>query len=181
VAALLKRVRRCCFLLATLAVAGCVTPPGSDGGPVLSGRLSIQVEAAPGRAEQRFTAAFDLTGTAEQGRLQLSSPLGVAMASAQWSVGEARLITPDGERRFPDLDSLSREVLGESLPLRALPDWLNARPWPAAPSRPLPANAPGFEQLDWQVDLSRYGEGWVRAERRQPSSVVLRVRLDQGP
>jgi len=181
VAALLKRALDSCLLLASLAIAGCATPPRSDGGEVLSGRLSIQVEATPGRTEQRFTAAFDLTGTAEQGRLQLSSPLGVAMASAQWDAGEARLITPDGERRFPDLDSLSREALGESLPLRALPDWLNARPWPAAPSRPLPANASGFEQLDWQVDLSRYDQGWVRAERRQPSSVVLRVRLDAKP
>jgi outer membrane lipoprotein LolB len=166
---------------ATAAVVGCATPPGHDTGPVLSGRLSLQVDASPGRAEQRLTAAFDLTGTAEQGRLQLSSPLGIAMASARWGAGEALLITPDGERRFPDLDSLSREALGESLPLRALPDWLNARPWPAAPSRPLPADEVGFEQLDWQVDLSRYDQGWVRAERRLPSLVVLRVRMDAKP
>ncbi len=141
--------------------------------------MSIQVQGSPDRVEQRFSAAFDLIGTAEQGRLQLSSPLGIAMASAQWGAGEARLITPDGERRFADLDSLSRETLGESLPLRALPDWLNARPWPDAPSRPLPGA--GFEQLDWEVDLSRYDQGWVRAERRTPSSVVLRVRLDGKP
>lgn len=142
--------------------------------------MSIQVDATPERAEQRFTAAFDLVGTAERGHLQLNSPLGITVASAQWSPGEVRLITPEGERRFADLESLSREALGENLPLRALPDWLSARPWPAAPSQPLPSNA-GFEQLDWQVDLSRYDKGFVRAERRKPSLVVLQVRLDAQP
>ncbi|MEO7853527.1 MAG: outer membrane lipoprotein LolB [Rubrivivax sp.] len=168
--------------VAAVALVGCATPmAGVDTGPVHSGRLSIQVDAIPGRAEQRFTAAFDLVGTAEQGRLQLNSPLGITVASAQWSAGEARLTTAEGERRFPDLDSLSREALGESLPLRALPDWLSARPWPAAPSQPLPSNAIGFEQLDWHVDLSRYAQGFVRAERRKPSLVVLQVRLDAQP
>jgi outer membrane lipoprotein LolB len=144
----------------------------------VSGRLSIQVDASPGQPANRFAAAFDLTGTAEQGQLQLNSPLGVTMASAQWSSGEAVLITPDSERRFPDLEALSREALGESLPLRALPDWLKGRPWPGAPSQALTSNMPGFDQLDWRIDLSRFSEGWVSADRRSAPVVALRVRLD---
>ena len=170
-------------LLATLTIAACATPPA----PVdrsttsVSGRLSIQVDASPGQPANRFTAAFDLTGTAEQGQLQLNSPLGVTLASAQWGSNEALLVTPRGERRFPDLEALSREALGESLPLRALPDWLKGRPWPGAPSQALASNTPGFDQLDWRIDLSRFGEGWVSADRRSAPVVALRVRLDTLP
>jgi outer membrane lipoprotein LolB len=170
-------------LLATLSVAGCATPPGpvDRSAASVSGRLSIQVDASPGQPANRFAAAFDLTGTAEQGQLQLNSPLGVTLASAQWGSGAAVLVTPNGERRFPDLESLSREALGENLPLRALPDWLKGQPWPGAPSQALTSNAPGFDQLDWRIDLSRFSEGWVSADRRSAPVVALRVRLDPPP
>ena len=170
-------------LLTTLTVTGCATPPvPTDGSTAsVSGRLSIQVDASPGQAANRFTAAFDLTGTAEQGKLQLNSPLGLTLASAQWGSGEALLVTPNGERRFPDLETLSRVALGENLPLRALPDWLKGRPWPGAPSHALTSNMPGFDQLDWRIDLSRFSEGWVSADRHSAPVVALRVRLDTPP
>jgi outer membrane lipoprotein LolB len=168
-------------LLAALTIAGCATPPGSHDKTSVSGRLSIQVDTLPGLPANRFTAAFDLSGTAERGQLQLNSPLGVTMASARWGSGEALLVTPNGERRFADLEALSRESLGENLPLRALPDWLKGRPWPGAPSQALTSNTPGFDQLDWRIDLSRFGEGWFSADRRSAPVVALRVRLDTPP
>jgi len=61
------------------------------------------------------------------------------LAQARWAPGQVVLATPQGERRFDDLDGLTREVLGESLPLAALFDWLRGRPWPGAASRPLAA------------------------------------------
>jgi outer membrane lipoprotein LolB len=170
-------------LIAALAVAGCATREAAveRSTETLSGRLSIQVGASPEQQARGFAAAFDLTGTGEQGQLQLNSPLGVTLASAQWNAGEARLVTPSGARRFADLETLSREALGESLPLRALHDWLHGRPWPGAPSQALATNAPGFDQLDWRIDLSRFHEGWVSADRRTSPVVMLRVRLDTAP
>lgn len=147
----------------------------------VSGRLSIQVDASSGQQAKGFAAAFDLTGSAEHGQLQLNSPLGITLASAQWGADEARLVTPSGTRRFTDLEALSREALGENLPLRALPDWLHGRPWPGAPSRALVSNTPGFEQLDWRIDLSRFRDGWVSADRHTSPAVMLRVRLDTLP
>jgi len=165
-------------LLAALTIAGCATPPGSPDKTSVSGRLSIQVDTSPGLPANRFTAAFDLSGTAEQGQLQLNSPLGVTMASARWGSGEALLVTPHGERRFPDLEALSRESLGENLPLRALPDWLKGRPWPGAASTPQAA-ATGFDQLGWTVDLSRFAAGAVSATRLEPQPPVgVRIQLD---
>jgi outer membrane lipoprotein LolB len=68
-------------------------------------------------------------------------------------------------------------VLGETLPLAALFDWLRGRPWPGAPSRPVAA-PPGFEQLGWRVDLARFAEGQVDARRDRAPAVNVRARLD---
>ena len=78
------------------------------------------------------------------------------------------------ERVYGDLDELSREALGESVPLVALFDWLRGRPWAGAPSRD---TAAGFEQLGWEVDRRKAGEGLIVVTRQAPA-VTLRVKLD---
>jgi outer membrane lipoprotein LolB len=124
-----------------------------------------------------MSAAFDLHGSPEQGRLDLSTPFGTTIAQAHWSPGRVALLTSDGERLFTSLDDLTREVLGESLPVAALFDWLRGRPWPVAPSTPTEDG--GFRQLGWAVSLARYAEGWVSARRESPPAVLVRARLEQ--
>lgn len=125
-----------------------------------------------------MSAAFELRGNGERGELRLNSPLGTRVASARWSPGVAVLTTQDGEQGFADLEELSRRALGENLPLAALPDWLAGRPWAGAPHT---VAAAGFEQLGWQVDLARRGEGWVQARRAAPPAVLVRVRIEDAP
>lgn len=157
-------------------LAGCASlNPAAVEGEALSGRLSVRVE---GDAERSFNAAFELAGSPERGSLSLNTPLGTMVAQADWSGGQVRLRSREGERRYPDLDSLSEEALGERVPLAALFDWLRGRPWPGAASI---AGPRGFAQLGWEVDLSRYGEGWVLAERKLPPVVTVRARLDLPP
>jgi outer membrane lipoprotein LolB len=173
-AALASRVA---LLLAAGVVAGCATTPTDGPGSTVSGRLSLQVEAFEERPAHNLSAAFDLSGTAERGSLQLASPLGLTLAEAHWRDGEfVRLVTREGEKRFPDLETMSRQALGEALPLRALPDWLRGRPWPGAPSL-AEGGRGGFEQLGWQVDLTRFGDGFWLARRAAAPAVVMRVRL----
>jgi outer membrane lipoprotein LolB len=169
---------RCAALAAVatmLALAGCATAPpaGSDW---LSGRLSVRVDAAATTPARQLSSDFELRGDGERGELRLNSPLGTALAVAYWAPGEARLVTPDGERRYADLETLAREALGEALPLRALPAWLRGQPWPGADSR---ATAGGFEQLGWQVGLQRFAEGWLEVTRATPPAVLLRARLER--
>ncbi len=174
------RLRRGAWLLATLALAGCATvPPAPTGSQALSGRLALQVDALRDRPAQSISASFDLRGNAQQGELRLSTPLGTTLAAAFWGPGEARLVTPQGEKRFDDLDALSRDAFGESLPLRALPDWLQGRPWPGAaePAQPLQPG-PGFVQLGWTIDLARFDSGQLQASRTGPPAVRLRAQLD---
>jgi outer membrane lipoprotein LolB len=183
-----------------LFLAGCATVPGpraDDAGDVLSGRLAVRVDAAGADAARSLSAAFDLRGTSTSGTLGLSTPLGSMLAQARWSPAEVVLATPQGTRRFASLDELTREVLGESVPIEAWFDWLRGRPWPGAPSAPAPT-APGatasspssgasssaaasFAQLGWSVDLTRFGEGAVAATREAPAPVVIvRIRLDRS-
>ena len=111
--------------------------------------------------------------------MSLTSPLGTMVAQADWSPEGARLVTSDGESRFGNLDELTREMLGESLPVAALFDWLRGRPWPGAPSQATtPPTEAGFDQLGWAVRLGRFGDGLVVAQRASPPQVTVRAQVD---
>lgn len=155
------------------ALAGCATVPPTE--QAVSGRLSLQVAAQADQPARGFNASFDLRGTAERGELRLSTPLGPQIASARWSPGEVILVSGQGEQRFASLGALAQEALGEALPLQALPDWLQGRPWPGAASQ---TGGTGFEQLGWALDLSRRAEGFIIATRAQAPAVSLRIRLE---
>ena len=171
--------RRLALLAASLWLASCATrPPSIEAMPWTSGRLSIKVDASAEQPARSLSASFDLRGGDNGGELRLVSPLGALMAVATWSAGQASLVTADGTRIYSDLDELSRQALGESLPLRALPDWLAGKAWPGAASQPLPG---GFEQLGWRVDLARYADGWVDARRDTAPITVVRARLLREP
>ena len=177
-----------------LIVAGCATVPGPApvvGGDTFSGRLAIRVDASGTEAARSLSAAFDLRGAADAGTLGLSTPLGSMLAQAQWSPAEVVLVTPQGTRRFASLEALTRDVLGESVPIEAWFDWLHGRPWPGAPSAastsaptasPMSASSfAGFAQLGWAVDLTRFGDGAVTATREAPApTVTVRIRLDRS-
>ena len=162
-----------------LLLNACATPKPAlrePGIPFLSGRLSVQVDTEPIRA---VTAAFELQGDARQGVMVLTSPLGATMAEARWSPESTVLTVPGAQSRYADLDDLAAQALGERLPMAALFDWLRGRPWAGALSRPLADDAPGFEQLGWQVRLERFDEGLVDARRTAPPPVSMRARLDR--
>lgn len=169
------------WLVAVSVLSGCASvgrraPTGAE---TISGKLSVRVDAsgtAPARSE---SGNFELKGTANDGQLNLSSPLGTVLAQARWSGRRAWLATSQGETAYPDLESLTEEMLGERLPVAALFDWLRGRPWSGAPSqRDSAASGSGFEQLGWSVDLARFGEGWIVARRAQAPAVTVRARVD---
>jgi len=176
--------RRAVVVLAGAMLAACATVPppvAPTSGDSFAGRMTVRVDAAPGSEARNVSAVFDLQGNPQQGRLDLSTPLGTMLAQARWAPGKVVLASSRGETRFADLDALTREVLGESLPVAALFDWLRGRPWPGAPSTPSapPAEA-GFTQLGWVVSVAKLDEGWVTARRTQAPAVLVRVKLDHS-
>jgi len=155
-------------LCAAVSIAACASAPqaGNFGsGETLSGRLAVRVDRQ-----------------GDQGPRSENAALGSVLAQARWALGSVVLVTPRGEQRFADLNALTREVLGESVPVAALFDWLRGRPWPGAPSESLPStvssSANGFSQLGWSVDLSKFADGMVVAKREAPPVVTVRALLD---
>jgi outer membrane lipoprotein LolB len=169
---------RAAALLLALALAGCAqvpqAPPAANTEARLSGRLSVTVAGTVHNRGSGGAASFELVGDPQAGRLDLTSPLGTLVARASWQPGLVSLQTPDGERRFDDLDALTREMLGETVPVAALFDWLNARPWPAAPHQ---KTASGFEQLGWRIEPKLPA---LVATRLADPVVTLRAKLDGG-
>lgn len=161
--------------LGLLSACASLQPPHAAGAQVLSGRLSVRVDSEPPKA---LSAAFELSGDAREGALALTSPLGSTLAQARWGPADVVLETPGSRSRYPDLDTLAAQALGERVPLAALFDWLRGRPWSGAGSEALAGGEPGFTQLGWRVGLSRFAQGWVEAQRDAPPAVTMRARLD---
>ena len=165
-------------LVLALALTGCAqlqkTQPAASTEARLSGRISVTVAGDVHNRGTGGAASFELFGGPEAGRLELSAPLGGLVARASWQPGLVLLQTPDQERRFDDLDALTREMLGEAVPVAALFDWLQARPWPAAPHQ---KTAAGFEQLGWRIEPRLPA---LVATRLSEPTVTLRARLDGG-
>jgi outer membrane lipoprotein LolB len=171
----LKRRSRRALLASALAatLGGCASvgaPP-----PELAGRIALRVEAGPTTPARSFSADFDLRGDARRGELRLTGPLGALIAHLGWWPGGAWLAHAEGRREYATLDALSEDLLGESLPLGALIDWLRARPWAGAPSVAL---GDGFAQLDWRVDVSQHAQGLIVARRDRAPAVLVRARLE---
>ncbi|MCC6853029.1 MAG: outer membrane lipoprotein LolB [Rubrivivax sp.] len=164
-------------LAAAAALSACAGVPRDTAGWI-SGRLGLSVAAQQAQPAQQFSAGFELSGDGASGELRLYTPVGTQIAAARWAPGRATLRRAEGERSFTDLDALALDALGEPVPLAALPDWLAGRAWSAAPSS---ANATGFEQLGWSVDLSARAQGRIVARRAAPPVVVLRVQLERDP
>ncbi len=160
-----------------LALAGCATP-GAAPTDLRSGRLLWVVAAHAGEPRRSVSTRFELQGDARAGALRLDSPLGTRLAEATWTPSGALLRDASGERAFADLPSLAEALLGEPLPLQALADWLDGRPWSGAPALSTPE---GFGQLGWQLDTSALStDGRLLARRDSPAPAIeLRAALDR--
>lgn len=172
------------LLASALLHAGCASVPSSGerlAGDLISGRLSVRIEATEQTPARALNAAFELQGDATTGKLNLATPLGTTLAQVSWSPGRALLVTPQEETPYADLDGLTEKLLGESVPVGALFDWLRGRPWPVAPTEVTPtATGPGFRQLGWDVDLAGFANALVLARRDRAPVVTVRAKLD-GP
>jgi outer membrane lipoprotein LolB len=141
--------------------------------------MSVQIDGTAEEPARSVVAAFELTGNAERGRLDLITPIGVTLARASWQPGAVSVETPQGKSQHASLADMSRQVLGEALPVAAMFDWLRGRPWPGAGSVAAPPDEPvGFHQLGWAVDLSRFEQSRIAARRSEPPAVVVLLRLD---
>lgn len=161
-----------------------------------AGRFTMAVtHHDPGQAARRegFGGRFALQVGAQALALDLLSPLGSTIARFETDDREARLLVPDNGavriERGPDAQALAQRVLGWSLPVAGMADWIEGRPAPQRPFERLPAieGAERFEQDGWSVIVEaatpeRSGRRLQieRAGRDGTPDVALRIVLD-GP
>lgn len=142
-----------------LAACAAPRPPVPPGVPHWSGRFSLTIHHEPA---ERWSAGFDLQGSAAEGALLVHSPLGQQLAALRWSPRGAELQQGGQRLQRPSLDALSGELAGGSaLPVAALFEWLQGRQAPAS---------------GWEADLSQQPEGRLVARRHHPlPTAELRV------
>jgi outer membrane lipoprotein LolB len=125
------------------------------------GRMGVLIETQP---KQQMSATFALEGSAQAGQLDLFTPLGTTTATLQWSPTTANWLHDGRVDDFEDLPSLLQKVMGTDLPLDDLFHWMHGQA----------THADG-----WQVDLSNFEQGKIKAVRETPEPrVTLRIQLD---
>lgn len=159
---------RLVWLLLVTVVVGCATServnlaPTAPDGESWTGRLVLKADTVP---PTHFSAVFELKGSAEHGRLALSTPLGTTLAVVDWQPGLAELRATGSVKRFEDLDGLTEALTGTRLPVTALFAWLGGTH----------ASANG-----WQADLSELNKGKLTAQRLAPNPLAdIKLVLDR--
>ena len=87
------------------------------------GRLQVRVLTAN---PELFSANFELQGSPQRGELTIYSPIGTTLAVANWSEQEALLTQGMSQKHFANMEDLTRQLTGASLPLMPLMSWLGA-------------------------------------------------------
>jgi len=151
-------------LFGTLVLTGCATPsrPVVQNNPTeWQGRISVQVL---GDSPSAMSASFLLRGNANNGALDLYSPLGITLATLQWTPQRVQLIDGGKPQYFSSLAELTEKTTGAALPIEALFAWLQGR---------------NDTATGWQADLTASSQGSLVARRTAPlPEVTLRIKLE---
>lgn len=178
--------------LVTALLGACTTlAPVREAERVHQGRFSVTA-TWPDRAENssgRFSLAIHGDGLT----LDLASPLGNTMARIDTDASGARMTAPgaNGEvqrLRGANADALAEEVLGWSLPVSGIGDWIIGRPVPVRPHQTI-ADGTAIEQDGWTIRvLDRFAANaaprrlnFERAAAPNSPAVTLRLVLDDPP
>lgn len=174
--------------VASVILVGCATP-GKIGGEgqafERSGRFAVNVTEA-GMPPEAVQGGFSWRDTGRRLQLDLVNPLGTTLARVTVDGAGATLVKADGSTEHaPDGDALLAKVVGASLPVSHLRDWLQGRPGPGAAAevqRDTDGRPTSFTEGGWHLRLSRYdqeGPGLLRAERRDGGrQISVRLAID---
>ena len=126
------------------------------------GRIAVKVASTP---EQAFSANFELEGSTQVGRMELTTALGTTVARMQWNAQGAELQASGSTRAYPSLAELTLTTMGAELPVDALFLWLRGQSATSA---------------GWQADLSQWDAGRISAQRQSPEPRVdLKILLER--
>lgn len=179
----MKNNRSCRYylLLILLFVTGCasvatsppvlIRPTQIENIPfVIAGRIAVKHKG------ERTSATVRWIHSAQEDEVLLFAPLGKTVARIHKSVDGVTLDTSNKHYAAPDVESLTQQVLGWSLPLAGLRYWVFAMPAPGS-SFEMQSNTNGqvsqLLQDQWIINYLRY-------TTPAPDSLPLRISLQRG-
>jgi len=179
-------------LALVLLSAGCASLPDTiTGGLNYEGRFTLAVDGLD--RHENVSGRFALTVRSSDVTLDLSTPLGTTVARVQSGPGGARVTVPTAgglrTERGPDPETLSLRVLGWTLPVSGIGDWIEGRPASGRPYELDPASGGATElrQDGWTIRFEPRGaDGRLRRldmsrpRQGEAPAVSLRVVLDAG-
>jgi outer membrane lipoprotein LolB len=196
-------LRRVALTWVVTVLAGCASTPVTKAQPehAYSGRFAVT--AISGERQASTSGRFSLETYAAGLTLELTTPLGSTLARIEVRAGEARLqSTAEGggvrELRGNDVDALTSQMFGWTLPVSGLPDWIQGRPASGRPvqfgdsgvagiaSATSGGGAPNvFIQDGWRVEVRERAGGEARRVDLSRAAVqgqpALQLRLAVEP
>lgn len=170
--------RRAIFAcLVAFALAGCASVALNEAPlRIDEGRFSASINR--GGTAEAVTGRFTLTTHAARTTLDLASPLGNTVARVEADANGATLTAPQADGTLATFkgespEALAESVLGLSLPVSGLADWIAGRPVPDRPARVSPKDGPvqRIEQDGWSIIVD---------ERFEDTGMPRRLSLDRA-
>ncbi len=160
--------RRAALLLLASLAAGCARMPGFRPAAVpldlppaprnfrLEGRVSVKTH------EESFSGGMAWLHAFGKQELLLRTPLGQGVAELRGDAGGVELRDAEGRsHRAEDAETLVRQALGVTLPLRGLAWWVVGHVRPGEPYQ-VETDVAGrlavLKQDGWQIEFARYAE-----------------------
>lgn len=169
--------------VAMLVLAGCasvppvsapVAVPGMQDAWTLQARIGVQ------HGEERMSGQLHWQHRTDRDELLMVSPLGQGVARIVRDTGGVMLEVPNQPPRYaPDVEALTREMLGYTLPVSGLVWWVQARPDPSGPFEARHDEGGRVAQLrqnGWVIDYLQYSED-ARPRRLTVVRDGLQIRL----
>lgn len=137
-------------------------------------------QASEGQSFTFFLQTAQQAGQAT-GQLDLMTPLGTQLAQVRWTPSGTHIESAQGTQHYASLQDLSTQLLGEDVPLQALPHWLQGLPSPDLPTASVLPDHTGFVQAGWIIDVHTLMVGKLQATREQTATqrhITIKVRLE---
>ncbi|HET8868984.1 MAG TPA: lipoprotein insertase outer membrane protein LolB [Aquabacterium sp.] len=178
-------------LTSLLLLAGCQTPPqtpaSSPQAPMVAdhewqGHFSVKLGPWAGSGPEGQSFTFYLRSARGEAQLDLMTPLGTQLAQVRWSPSGTWIQSSKGTESYASLEDLSVQLLGEAVPLQALPYWLDGVPTPGSPAAHMKPDHSGFEQSGWTIDTQSLPDGYLQATRPESGTqrlIIIKVRLER--
>lgn len=150
----------------------------------IEARFSLRLES-PDQRGQSVSGRLTWQHLPSGDRLLLSDPLGQGVAELERDAGGARLRLASGQQRqAPDAESLLRDALGYSLPVKRLPAWLLGRAGTGGELRRDEAGRPQWLledgwRIDYAYDDARADALPARLTVQRQGELELRLRIEE--